>query len=222
MGRQPTRDGMHDRDDMTPSEEIHHLISAWKRNCLTFGELFDHMWGQLHKLPLAKKRAVLEALSAHDDEDIRKAAFEFQIWVRHEELSKNLDYVRQNSPLHPGVRLQLFGGYDYYSSDGKPWWLNGRICYTATFLGFASYDENTSPAGLVEFDEVIEVPGHKGRYGILRTTFNSDSIAWGQSEGLVVVNVTEAMPEDLNFLRSSRASASAIETHATYRVVEIA
>ena len=213
---------MPNHDDTPLNEEIHRLIHAWESNCLCFIEFEDQMWGQLWKLPLAEKRAVLTALSAHANEDIRKAAFELEAMVRYGELSKDFDYVRENSPLHPGIRLQLFGGYDYDSSGGKPWWLNGRICYTATFLGFASYDENTSPAGLVEFDEVIEVPGHKGRYGVLLTSYGPDHAAWERSEGLVTVHVTEAPPEDLSFLQSFRASAFAIETHATYRIEQTA
>ena len=89
-------------------------------------------------------------------------------------------------------------------------------------VAFVSYGENTIPAGLVEFDEVVEVPGHRGRYGVLLASFGSDSVAWEQSNGLVVVYVTETLPEDLSFLRCSHTSATAIETHATYRVSEIA
>jgi hypothetical protein len=222
MGRRPVRDGMHDGDDMPLNEEIHRLIHAWERTCLGFTEFENHMWGQLCKLPLPEKRAVLATLSAHANEDVQKAAFELETMVRQEELSKNLDYVRENSPLHRGVRLELFGGYDYGSSGGKPWWLNGRDCYTATFLAFVSYGENTIPAGLVEFDEVVEVPGHRGRYGVLLASFGSDSVAWEQSNGLVVVYISETLPEDLSFLRCSHTSATAIETHATYRVSEIA
>jgi hypothetical protein len=209
-------------DDLTPNEEIRRLIRAWEKNCLTSTEFQNHMWGQLRKLPVARRRAALASLSAHADKDIRNAASELQILMRHEELSKNLDHIRRSSPLHSGARLQLFGGYDYYSSDGKPCWLNGRTCYTATFLDFAAYGENTIPAGLVEFDEVIEVPGHLGRYGVLLATYGLDFIAWEQSEGEVMVYVTETLPEDLSFLRSPRASASAIETHATYRIEETA
>ena len=162
-------------------------------------------------------------LSADANEDIRRVALEFQIFERHAELSRNIDYVRQNSPLRPGVRLELFGGYDYYSSDGKPWWLNGRDCYKAAFLGFASCGENTIPAGLVEFDEAIEIPGHIGRYGVLLARHGSlDSFTWGQTEDTVAVYVTEAPPEDLSAIRCDRAFAAALETHATYRVAETA
>jgi hypothetical protein len=205
---------------MTKSEEFHWLIRAREGNIIASNEFRDRMTDYLRKLPFAKRHAALEALSTHADEGVRQAALEFQVLQRHEELSKNFDYVRRNSPLQSGARLELFGGYDYYSSEGKPWWLNGRAFYKATFLGFASYGESTIPAGLVEFDEVIEVPGHKGRYGVLLATYGLHSFAWGQTEGVAEVYVTQALPEDLTTIRNHRASASAIETHATYRVEE--
>jgi hypothetical protein len=200
---------------MTQTEEMHRLIDAWERNVITSLEFQNEMMLHLRTLPLAERGAALEALSAHPNEDIRRVALEFRIFERNEELSKNLDYVREKSPLRPGVRLELFGGYDYYSSQGKPWWLNGRDCYKAAFLGFASCGENTIPAGLVEFDEAIEIPGHTGRYGVLLARHGSlDSFTWGQAEDTVAVYVTESPPEDLSAIRSERA----LETHATYRV----
>jgi hypothetical protein len=195
-------------------------MRAWEENIIAPNEFRDRMMDHLWKLPFAKRHAALEALSTHAREGVRQTALEFQVLERHEELSKNFDYVRKNSPLQQGARLELFGGYDYHSSEGKPWWLNGRTCYRVTFIGFASYGEHTIPAGLVEFDEVIEVPGHKGRYGVVLATYGLHSFAWGQSEGVAEVYVTEALPEDLTAIRTYRASASAIETHAAYRVEE--
>jgi hypothetical protein len=116
-------------------------------------------------------------LLAHTDPDVRQAAQEFQGSARHEELSKSLDYISRTSPLRKGVRLELFGGYDYYSTEGKPGWLNGRDCYRATFLGFAARGEDTIPAGLIEFDETIEVPGHRGRFGVLLASYSMNSAA---------------------------------------------
>ncbi len=132
---------------------------------------------------------------------MREAASECGLFTHHHELSWNLDYIRLNSPLQPGVRLELFGGYDYYSTDGKPWRLNGQDCYRATFLRFASRGENTIPAGLVEFDEVIERPGYKGRIGVLLASFGSNFVAWLAAEDDVAVYVTEALPEDVSPFR---------------------
>ena len=142
-----------------------------------------------------------------------------QIFLHHETLSKNLEHVQEISPLRPGVRLVLFGGYDYYASEGKPWWLNDRECYTATFLRFLSRGDNAIPAGLVEFDEVIELPPYKGHYGVLLANYSASDVAWSQAEDDVVVYVTEAVPEDVSFFRfDGRASPDPFETHATYRI----
>ena len=46
--------------------------------------------------------------------------------------------------------------------------------------------------------------------------YSLHSVAWGQTEDMIVVHVAEALPEDLAAVSFSRASA--IETHATYRV----
>jgi hypothetical protein len=164
---------------MTQSADIAALIRLWEDNAITFGELQSQLMALIWKLPVAERHAALETLSGHANADIRTTASEFKILMRNEALSKNLDYVRQNSPLRPGVRLELFGGYDYYSTEGKPWWLNGHDCYKATFLGFAPRGDDKIPAGLVEFDEVLDLPGHNGRYGVLLTSYGLDSAALG-------------------------------------------
>ena len=203
---------------MTTTEDIDRLIDAWEAGIFTSTEFQDKLMTVVWALPAAEKRAALQALAAHLNEDVRHAARELQVFARHEALSRDFDYVRANSPLRPGVRLELFGGYDYYSTEGKPWWLNGHECYRAIFLGFASFGENAIPAGLVEFDEAIDLPGHKGRFGVLRTSYDSHTFAWGEAEGVVAVHVREALPEDLASIRSSLDLALAAETHASYRV----
>lgn len=203
---------------MPLTDHIHDLIRAWEAGVLTFGEFQGQILMNLWKLPAAQKRAALDELSAHANEDVRKAAAELLLLARHEELSINFNYVKQNSPLRPGVRLELFDGYDYHSSAGKPWWLNGHDCYGAIFLGFVSCGENTIPAGLVEFDEPIALVGHKGRYGVLRAGCDSNSVAWAETEGVVAVHVVEALPEDPISIRSLLDPSHATETHATYRI----
>jgi hypothetical protein len=201
------------------AQEFAELIRAWEEKSLTYLELFDRMTQQVWKLPAAARHAALDELSVHADEDVSRAAAECRVLLHHGELSRNLDHIRQTSPLRPGVRLALFGGYDYYATDGKPGWLNGRECYRATFLRFAARGEDVVPAGLVEFDEVIDLPGHKGRYGILLSSYGTDFVAWSQTEGNVVVYVTQALREDVSSFRfDGRVSPDPIETHATYRV----
>ncbi len=205
---------------MATNDDIDRLIAAWEAGIFTFTEFQDKLMTLVWALPAAEKRAAMEVLTAHANEDVRQAALELQVFARHEALSRNFDYVRQNSPLRPGARLELFAGYDYHSTEGKPWWLDGHECYRATFLGFASLGENTIPAGLVEFDQTIELPGHKGRFAVLRTSYDSHSFAWGEPDGVVSVHVREALPPDLASIRSSLDLTLATETHASYRVDE--
>jgi hypothetical protein len=202
---------------ITATEEIHELIRLWEENYFAFGEFQNLMIGQLRKLPAAERQDALETLSAHANEDIRQVAAEFRLLQHNEGLSKDIDYVRQHTPLRPGSRLELSGGYDDQSSGGKPAWLNGRDCYKATFQRFVSYGENTVPVALVEFDEVVEGPGYKGRYGVLFAGYGPNSIAWSETEDVVSIYVSEALPE-ATLIRFFRASGSAAETHASYRV----
>jgi hypothetical protein len=205
---------------LTP--ELAVLLRDWEQEELAYSEFFDRMMQRLWPLAPAARRAALEALSVHADENVRQAASECGSFLRQEALSRDIDHVRRNSPLRPGVRLALFGGYDYSSSDGKPYWLDGRDCYRATFLGFASRGDDVIPAGLVEFDEAIDISRHKGRYGILLSTYGSDFTAWSQREADVVVYVTQALPEDISSFRfDGRSFPNPIETHATYRLQEL-
>ena len=203
---------------VTSTPEIDDLIRDWEEasSPLEFSaRVMECLWA----LPAAKRDAALEHLSAHADETVRQVASEWQAFARQRALSTDLDHVRRNSPLRPGVRLALFGGYDYYATEGKPAWLNGRECYRATFLRFATRGDDTIPAGLVEFDEVIEIPGHNGRFGILLAGYGQDFFAWEQPEEDVVVYVTQVLPGDVSSFRfDGRASPDPIETHATYRV----
>lgn len=203
---------------MALPEDLRHFIQAKVRNAITLGEFFDKMCTHLSDLSPAEKKVLLEELLAHPDQDVRDAAKEYGLMMHHEELSKNLDYILENSPLRPGVWLELYGGYDYFSSGGKPLWLNGRDCYNATFLRFASFGQDTIPVALVKLDDFVELPSHKGSFAILRATYSSHSFAWGEPEGTVQVHIMEALPKDLNSIRSRLTFDFATEAHATYRI----
>jgi hypothetical protein len=203
---------------MTETEEIHQLLRLWGENYFTSTEFQNHMFVALEKLAPTERQDVLETLSADADDDIRNVAAEFRLIKHYEGLSKDIDYVRRHTPLRPGCRLELFDGYDYHSTEGKPAWLNGRECYRATFLRLTSYGEHTIPVALVEFDEIVEGPDYKGRYGVLFASWGSGLVAWSEAEGVTSVYVCEALPEDETTIRFWRGSASAAETHATYRI----
>jgi hypothetical protein len=204
---------------MTLDESIRDLLGAWKNGELTLMEFSAKVAGELRKLPGNARDDVLNELSADADENVKSTAAECRTLLHHETLSKDLDFIRQNSPLRPGVRLELFGGYDFYSSDGKPWWLDGRDCYRATFLHFAPRGEGTIAAGVVEFDEALHVGEYKGRFGVLLTSYSVSSPAWLTPEDTVVVYVAESLPQDVSSYRfDGRASPDPVETHATYRL----
>jgi hypothetical protein len=204
---------------VTQPKEFNDLVRLLERGIITGGEFFNKMSDYIEKLPSGEKDAAMEALATNADDRIRQAALDIEAFRKNEGLSKNLEFVRQTSPLRPGVRLQLFGGYDNFLPDDKPWWLNGRTFYEATFVGFVSHGENTIPACFVEFDETIELPGHHGRYGVLFGSYSNLAPAWAETEDApVAVHVVESLPEDSNEVRLLR-DAAATETHATYRVV---
>jgi hypothetical protein len=185
---------------------------------VTSGEFFVQMLELLDKLSSKEKHEMVSTLAHHHDERVCREAQEIQNFVRHEELSKDFAYVQRNSPLRPGTHLELFGGYDYYASGGHPRWLNGHECYRATFLGFARRGEDKVPVALIEFDDLIDVPGHKGRYGILIGSYGTHSFAWGQPEGTVLVHVVATLPDDPEAFCASHSWETAIESHASYRV----
>jgi hypothetical protein len=202
------------------SEDIQQVIRALQRNIICEGEFFNNLWGRLLDLPSAERTVLFEELLAHPDKAVRDEAERCRLMIHYGELSKDLNYILQNSPLKPGVQLELFGGYDHYTSGG-PHWLNGRECYYATFRGFASSGENTIPVALVKLKDFVELPGHKGSFAILRTSYGPDSFAWGQLEGTAEVHIMEALPEELASIRSRLSADFATETHATYRVQSV-
>jgi hypothetical protein len=203
---------------VTPSEEIHSLIRALQRGVITQGEFSSKLWARLFNLSSAERPALFEELFAHPDKSVRHQAESCRLMIHYGELSQDLNYIRQNSPLKPGVQLELFGGYDHVYTPGGSWWLNGRECYDATFLGFASSGENTIPVALVKLKDFVDLPGHKGSFAILRTTYGTDSFAWGQPEGTAEVHIMEALPQEVISIQSRLKSDFATETHATYRI----
>jgi len=203
---------------VSPREEIDCLVRNITTGMLTSGEFFARMVELLDKLSSEEKHEMISTLAHHPDEIVRRETQEIQSFVQHGEFSKDFDYVRRNSPLRPGTRLELFGGYDYYASGGHPRWLNGRECYRATFLGFARRGKDRVSVALIEFDDLIDVLEHKGRYGILIGSYGTHSFAWGQPEDTVLVHVVAALPDDPEAFCASHPRETAVESHASYRV----
>jgi hypothetical protein len=177
------------------AREIDRLTSWLERELITPSEFFNSMLEALGNLPAGEKQVILGALASHSSERVREGVVPLEAFVRNQELSRDFEHVRRNSPLRPGTRLELFG--DGYSSDARPVWLSGRECRGATFVRFERQQgENLAPVALVEFDDAIDTPGHKRRYGILFARYGCDYHAWELPEGPVVMSVVERLPND--------------------------
>jgi hypothetical protein len=147
---------------------------------------------------------------------VREECLRLQAFVRNQELSRDVEHIRRHSPLRPGMCLELVGDEDHYSCDDRPGWLRGRECRRATFLRFERLGENLAPVALVEFDEEIDMPGHKGRYGILFARYGCDYAAWALPKGSIALCIIEALPNVGDFCDCHTFT----ERHACYRVKE--
>lgn len=212
---------------MDPLTELDRLIRLHVdgniSGCELEGKVLQYLW----KLP-EQKDAVLKSLSNHADKSVRRVAGCVADLLRKcEEQIKDIDQIRRTSPLHPGTRLTLAGGYTgvvQCQADGKwyraPWWLNGRQCYQGTFLAFAERGAGIVPAALVALDDEIDLTEggglrHKGRYALLTLLY----VANWTEKGTVTVHVVEALPGDVEAFYSSHPFGTEIETHATYTLV---
>jgi hypothetical protein len=174
------------------------------------------------------QQEVLAALSSPTHDKVHELAPWFQAYCRCEEQSRDLDYLRRTSPLQPGTRLLLGGGYT--GAYSPPWWLNGRESYSATFLGFAAAHVGSVPRVFVELDEEIDMTEaagrrHKGQFAVLSAhrscAFNqAPSALWGDAEHeTLAVEIVEALPADVAALSACCFLNTAIESHAGYRVL---
>jgi hypothetical protein len=197
---------------MDTREELTRLIREYERGSITLVELEIHVLAYLGQFP-QRQNEVLSALSTHPDESVREVAR----WVRddlrkRQEQIKDIDQVRRTSPLKPGTRLTLGGGYT--EAYHTPRWLNGRDCYQATFLGFAERGTGKMPVALVQLDDEIELPEGKGRFALLKLLYVAN---WADT-GTVTVHIVEALPEDLEAFYASHPLGTEVESHATYRI----
>src|SRR6266849_2432740 len=123
---------------MDSHKEPNQLIRLWERGDLSQCELFARTWEHLWNFP-EQKDDVLDTLSRHPDEGVREVVPQVQALLRRcAEQIKDIDHIRRTSPLQPGTRLLLRGGFEAGCSNGIPnaWWLNGRKFYKATFIRF--------------------------------------------------------------------------------------
>ncbi len=203
---------------MGPRENLERNIQLLAEGLITplecENKLCEHVW----QLPASERGAVVAGLQTHADKRVREIARRLETLLRHEALSKDFDHVQRTSPLQPGTRLTLFGGYSNFAEGGRPAWLGGRDYYAATFLRFERRERDRIPVALIAFEEPVSVPDHVGRFGVLIGTYGSDGPAWARAEGTVLVHVAEAMPDDVVAFLETRPYDSVLETHASYRL----
>lgn len=155
-------------------------------------------------------------MEKHSEHWVRELAPEIlKIVMRRFNRITDIEVISTGSPLQPGVRLQLAGGYEYVN----PWWLNGKPYYQATFQQFLSSGPNEMPVAFVVLDDeihMIEGTGlvHLGKYALLKLLYIAD---WTETE-TVTVHIVNQCPNDLVQLYDSHPFGTEIESHATYRI----
>jgi len=211
-------------------EGLDALIRAREREVIDSSVLCEALTSYLAYFPEQKEQA-LQVLSNHPHAEVHKLGSWFRGYIRTEELSRDFDHLRRTSALQPGRRLRLFGGYE--SCYRPPWWLNGREYYKATFIGFGGCRIGRRPLAFIELDEEIDVISgagreYKGRYAVLNSFLGpgidphrEPLVAWG-TEATVEIHIVHTLPQDAEAFSSYDVlcTESAIETHATYRVVD--
>jgi len=94
--------------------EVDRLVKTLEREVITGSEFRNTMLEV--NLSAGKKLTILGALAGHSSERVRKAVVEVEAFVRNQALSRDFEYVLQNSPLRPGVCLEMFAD-NVYSPD---------------------------------------------------------------------------------------------------------
>jgi hypothetical protein len=196
---------------------IDRIVRLMERELIGRSEFLNSMLEALGNLPEGEKQAILDALTGHSSERVREEIVQVQAFVRNQDLSRDFEHILRNSPLRPGMCLELFADDSVDLPDDRPGWLSGRECCRATFVRFERQGENLTPLALVEFDEPIDLPGHKGRYGVLVGRYGCDYAAWAHPEGSIAMCVVEALPNDLEGFCDAHPFT---ERHACYRVKE--
>ncbi|WP_144972869.1 hypothetical protein [Bremerella volcania] len=132
----------------------------------------------------------------------------------------DLDEIERSSPLKPGARIFLTGGYEH----PEPWWLAGRDGYWGTFVRFAPASEGAMPIAFVKLDQEIhriEAVGtrHEGVCALLRLT--GVAAKW-ESSGTVTIHVVQEFPQDVATFYDEHPFGTELEWGATYQLKTLA
>jgi hypothetical protein len=196
---------------------VSELLSLYEGGAVTSLEVLDAVYEHCYDKP-AVAAEIARALHERSSERVRWLGHELQCLVRQrEDQIKNVEQIRRTSPLQPGTRLILSGGY--WAGNCSPWWLSGRENYKATFIAFAEREAGKMPVAYLELDNEIDLTEggglrHKGRYALLRLLQVAN---WTESE-TVTVHVVEVLPDNVEAFYLSHPFGTEVETHATYAI----
>lgn len=200
---------------MSITHEIDYLVRQLDRRIIQWNEFTQSVLRYTYT-NTNRAAEVLEKLNEHKDhanDDVRRSVEEARKMIfEQENLVRDITAIRRTSPLQPGVRVRVGGGYT--AAYSAPTWLGGRDHAMATFLDFVERGRGKMPGAVVEFDEPIEVATLKGKYGILTLRYVAD---WIDSE-TVAVHITDLAPEAIKEFALTLSESSEVETHAYYRI----
>jgi hypothetical protein len=191
------------------------LIELHEAGHISREEVINDIWSHF-AADVDGLKTVVRRMANHHEQWVRETAEEIQSLItRRENRVTDISEIIKTSPLQPGVRIRLDGGYEHYN----PWWLNGNAYYSATFVRFVSRGADEMPVAFVELDheiQMIEGCGlqHRGKYALLKLLHIAD---W-DAEETVAVHVVEGLPHDVAAFYASHPFGTEIESHATYRI----
>lgn len=205
--------------DEHPSEGfVSAVLARYRAGEMTRDEVVEAVLRRCHEQPAAAA-ALVRILRQHPEESARGVGGDVQELLRRRaQQVKDIEQIRRSSPLRPGSRLALGGGYT--AAYSRPWWLNGRECYLATFIDFAARGAGEMPVARVALDDeidMVEAGGrrHRGRHALLKLLHVAD---WAATE-TVTVHVVESLPDDVGAFYAVHPFGTEIESHATYTLV---
>jgi hypothetical protein len=203
---------------MDTHDELRRLIRSLDKGMVTGTEFLCDLLTYLTRFP-EQQDEVLTTLRDHPNECARAAIPAIQEALRkraESEQSKDIHHLRRTSPLQPGSRLALGGGYT--AAYAPPRWLNGRESYRGTFLAFVQGNVDSRPVAFVELDEEVATGQFKGRHALLRLLHEG---TWTAAE-TVVVHIVDALPDDIDafYALDPFPYHKAAETHASYQLLQ--
>jgi hypothetical protein len=203
---------------MKDSGDEFDVLRTWEeyeKSNIDLEQLVDKVYMFCRRHPMEREK-VLTVLEKHPDQRIREFGERAREGIRLAEIHvKDVADIRRSSPLHNGVHIRLFDGYDGTDS----WWLTNSESYGARFIDFLHAGIYKMPVALVTFDHEFDITHplglrFYGRFGLLRLRHFAD---WSDA-GIVEVYVIDSQPEDVSSFFGSNRFDKMIESAASYRI----